>query len=548
MSKQMRTTTWNTVAEVLADAGCGLVVGLPADAPGLLEAAAEHPALTAVPVRDQRIGPSLAAGWALSTGRCAVFATTTGPGFLNAVTALVETDSVGAPLVVVTTRVAVAELGRGAFQELPQRGYADQFASWHFTVERSEQLSWALRRAVYLAQTPRRGITVVEVAPEALDDSELPDAVRRPLAIPRPRPAEAQIDSTVELLRDAERPVVLLGGGAKSLRGSAALTKLQSLLPAAYVTTGSGRGTLDERNPLACGSTGIYATPPIDALLNETDAVLVVGSRLEETMRAGWDRLADVPLIHIDTDTRSFGTVYEPTVAVLADAEDALAALVDRLAAPVRVAAESAWVKEITEAKRAAVAAVTPVDFTKSPTRVTMAKLNAAFPTSTLVQENGLHDLWGYHHPFWAGDHDFIGPGEQTMMGFSVAAAVGVSLARPDKTVIATCGDGAAAMALAAFPAARHHAGALLYVVWGNGGFGWPGLTRDDDFDFTRFSSPTPVLEAMRLAGGLAFEVTNERELDDAVAEVSAALTKTRVALISVRVESTDLPPATRFA
>src|SRR5437879_592131 len=128
-------SVWDVAAAVLADAGVSHVFGLAADEPGLLDSASAHPGLRCVPVRDQRVGACAAAGYTAATGVVSVLALTSGPAFTNALTGLLEAASLGLPIVVVTTRIPGAELGRGGFQELDQQAMAAPLLKWYYRVE-----------------------------------------------------------------------------------------------------------------------------------------------------------------------------------------------------------------------------------------------------------------------------------------------------------------------------------------------------------------------------------------------------------------------------
>ena len=162
-------SAWQQAADCLAEAGCETVFGLPTDEPGLLDAADAHPKLRAVGVRGHRAGACMAIGHAVVTSRPVVLALGAGPPFGDAVTALIEADSVCAPIVVVTTRIPADGLGRGGFQDVDQAALATAFTSTYLRVQDAGTLTWALRRAVHMSLNGRPGVSVVEVAQEAID-------------------------------------------------------------------------------------------------------------------------------------------------------------------------------------------------------------------------------------------------------------------------------------------------------------------------------------------------------------------------------------------
>jgi acetolactate synthase I/II/III large subunit len=543
---------WAYVAELLAEAGCELVAGLPADEPGLLDAAEDAPALRAVVTRDQRVAACLAAGHALVTARPAVLALTTGPAFTNAIAGLTEAASMCVPVVVVTTGVAIGERGRGAFQEVDQQGLAATFAKWQVSVERAEQLRWAIRRGVAQAINGRPGVVVIELALECLAEAPLParapgGAVRRARAVP----LSHELDRAATRLAKAHTPVVVLGGGARSGDARSPIARLADTFVAAYGTTASGRGAIAEDHPLVCGNVGLYTTPSVDSLLAEADVVLAVGTQLEETARMCWPRLRTADLVHVDCDPEVLGRAIEPTVGLVGDAAATCMELAERLGSPRNAAPRAQWQARIRRAREAAISITRRLGFHVRPTCAVLHAVSSAFPNAVLVQENGLQDMWGYHYPaaYLGTGHTFIAPGEQTMMGFGIGAAIGATLAAPDRPIVVTCGDGAIGMSLAALPTAASCGGRLLIVMWDNHGFGWPRLTRTGSASrprLTDFPASSPAVEAVRAVGGEAVAVTNQAELDAGVRIAKEALGTGRLALLSVAVGSAAPAPAAR--
>ena len=534
---------WTVAARVLADAGITHVFGLPADEPGLLDAAVDRPGLRPVPVRDQRVGACAAAGFTAATGVPAVLALTSGPAFTNALTGLLEAASLGLPMVVVTTRIPGAELGRGGFQEVDQAAMAGPLVKWHHRVERADRLAWALRRAVHLAVNDRPGITLVEVTDE-VQRGEPPEftsagAVRRLRAVP---PA-GELAVAAEVLSAARRPLLLAGGGARAAGAGPALARLAGLLGAPVLTTASGRGVVDEDDVSSFGVAGLYLTPPLQDAVDDADVVCVVGSRLEETVRMGWASLAERRIVQVDADAAAFGQAVDAAVPLLGDAAlttAALAELVAGRAQPDR----RAW----RDTAAAARAAALGTGAGSSAHAVFTAVTDVFGPRVTLVQENGLHDMWGYHFSALrvrAGTV-VVGPGEQTMMGYGLPAAVGAALGTPNRPTVLLCGDGALGVSMAALPTVAELGLGLVAVMFDNGGFGWPRRGRTAggaDDGLTRFTLPSPVAAAVRALGGEAFTVGAGQDPAGVLKSAHDVAAGGRIALVTVPVLDDDVPP-----
>ncbi|MCY0937624.1 thiamine pyrophosphate-binding protein [Streptomyces sp. H34-S4] len=556
--------TWHVVARTLADAGCDAVFGLPSDEPGLMDAAGSCAELRVVPVRDQRVAACAAIGHAAVSGQPAVLAVNSGPSFANALTGLLEASSLGAPVLVVTTRVPVGGIGRGGFQYTDQATMAGPLVKWSFLVEREGQLVWALRRAVHLAVNGSPGVVLVEIADEVLRATPVTAVApptRRGPAVHRIRAGAdpQEVQRAAGLLSAARLPVVVAGGGCKPSGAGPAVRRLAELLGAPVFTTAAGRGTVDEEHPLACGLVGLYATPPADALLADADVIVAVGSRLEETARMGWDSLDTATLVHIDIDPAVFLTAVEPEVALLGDArvvvEQLSAALEEAPAAETEPGrARLARVRAVREELHARYSA--PADGYGNTDELTVpAALRAVQDVfsrdATLVQENGLHDMWGYHFPVLSVSDraHVVTPGEQTMVGFGLPAAVGAALAAPDRDTVLVCGDGALEMSLAALPTAVEQGLGITVLVLDNGGYGWPRFVRAGEGapdGLTRFTAPGHVQAAVAAAGGWTARCTTGAELAAALKEARDVGRTGRPAVITVPVRDTDVPVGVR--
>ncbi|MFI0406069.1 thiamine pyrophosphate-binding protein [Actinomadura sp. 3N508] len=552
------TGVWDLVAATLAEAGCGVVVGLPSDEPGLLDAVRRRPdpALAAVAVRDQRAGACAAVGHAVVSGRPAVLALTSGPPFPNALTGLLEGASLCAPVVVVTTRIPASGLGRGGFQEVDQAALARPVAKAHLLVDDPDRLVWALRRAVHLAVNGRPGVTVVEIADEVLHRPAPPPGqgglVRRLRALP-PGP---ELERAAELLAGAERPLILLGGGARAAEAGRAAIALAERWQAPVLTTAAGRGVIDEGHPLALGLAGLYLTPPLDLVTCDVDVLLAVGTRLEETARMGWPELDAVRLLHVDCDPEAFGTSLEPVQALLGDAALTLAALDERFATRAgRTAGKNRanWLDQAARLRQAALDDhAAPPPFDQSPVRATLAAVAEVFGDgAVLVQENGLNDLWSYHWPVLSvgARTSVVVPGEQTMMGFGVAAALGAAVADPGRPTVVLCGDGALTMSLPALASAAELRRGLVVVVFDNAGFGWPRWLRGQEGapdELTRFQARLPLDAIATGLGGTYAAPAGDAGLREAMRKARKAAADGRLAIVTVQPREDDVPAGVR--
>lgn len=461
----MITGSWRAAAEVLREAGVTVLFGLPGDDMDALEAVADV-GIRFVLCKDQRNAVFMATGYALQSGRLGVALIGKGPAVTNAVTGVLEASSSAAPVLLLSAGTAVERRGSGAFQELDQLSVVAPLTRWAARVDHPDRLVPMLRRAMAVA-THRHGPTYLEL-PDHLLKAEIPmpagGTVETPTQI-----TLADDSPATAALRAARRPILLVGGGMRHRNADRLIETVAASLGAAIATTATGRGAVDESAELFCGLSGLYT--PAARLWAETDCVVALGSRLEETATFQWPD--GIPVIQVNVDVADLNTDFAGP-RVLADARAVLRAW-QGCRTP-----DPDWVSTVHSVHRELLAARDRelAELRESP-ELHVAEVLAALdevvpPDRILVQENGLQDMWSYRFPLYAcaGGAGSVVPSEQTSLGFGAAAAVGVRLAAPDRPVVAFVGDGAFGLFGADLPTALAEGG-LLYVVLRNGGYGW---------------------------------------------------------------------------
>ncbi|GAB2993883.1 thiamine pyrophosphate-binding protein [Streptomyces pseudoechinosporeus] len=567
-------TGWHAVVDELLTGGHDTLYGLPADDLGLLRAVEPTP-LRFVLCRDQRNAVFMAVGHALATGRPGLCAVGKGPALASAVPGLVEAHAGRVPLVLLATGTARDRTGTGAFQELDQLALVRSVTKWAMRVESPDRVADALRQALAVAGHGRPGPVFLEL-PEDVAAAPAPGATARP-AFPRqvPRPAPEVLGAAAEWLRDAERPLILVGGGMRHRNASGEVEQLAERLGAPLFTTASGRGAVREDHPLHCGLAGLYTPEPARELWADCDLVLALGSRLEETATFGWERRQDCAVIQVNTAEQDLATAW-PGLLVLGDGGAAVGHWLDDIgpegAEPdARSGDDTGWRRRAERARAAALArAETAALFAGPadgrPPRVVevLATLREVLPEDVLlVQENGLQDMWSYHFPYWTVGRPggSIVPSEQTSLGFAGGAAAGARTALQDRPVAALMGDGAFNLFRSDLETVAEQCPAVLYVVLDNGGYGWlqhqlratgPVLA---DGDASRFSFARPRADGAGAgavggndgpgepSGALLVHADQQGQLRPALEKAWQSCLSGHTAVVVVRVGLEDVPP-----
>jgi acetolactate synthase-1/2/3 large subunit len=472
-------TGWQMVVAALRAEGVKYVFGLPGSPTCLYDALYDEPAIKPILVRHEAAGGFMAMAYALLTGEPAVCFASPGPGVANLTPAMLEALATCAPVIAPCTGISGHKDGKGAFQETDQVGIMRPVTKWAVRVPYPERIPWAMRRAFSLATNGQPGPIYVEIPFEVGNARAAMPAYVPAERYIRPAGDPARVREAAALLANAERPLIVAGGGVRHSRAHAELQELAELLGMPVMTTPSGRGSIPEDHPLSIGQVGLYRTRLGMQAFEEADLLITVGSRNEEFQTGAWRIFPPgARYVQVDIDPFEIGRNWVPDAAIVGDAKLVLAELLALLSGEQRTewkprGQEIARIKQAYEAE-----VVVEGQCAEMPlkTRRVLYELNRVFGRDTvLVHENGSQDLWSYYSPYYKvlDLNSVVAPGEQTCMGMGVAGAIGAKLALPDKKVVCITGDGAFQMHYQELPTAVQYGAPVTWVVLDNRSLGW---------------------------------------------------------------------------
>ncbi len=469
-----------------------------------------------------------AEGYARASGTVGVCIGTSGPGATNLVTPIADAFMDGTPLVAITGQVSSHLLGTDAFQEVDITGITVPITKHNYLVTKAEDLPRVFAEAFQIARSGRPGPVHIDVTKDAQQTLIEPDWTSAQLQASSPRrPAVmSAIREAAELLSNAERPLILAGNGVIQADAHAELREFAERTGIPVVTTLHGLGVFPLDHPLALGMPGMHGWVHVNRALQSCDVLLNVGTRFDDRVTGKAATFAPhAKIIHVDVDAAQFGKVVRCDVAVLADARDALRALI----AEVPPLDARAWVQSIRTletthkprqaySRRDREASLMPHDVYDG--------LNAAFASRTdwrVVTDVGQHQMWAAQLLDWRRPRTHITSGGAGTMGFAVPAALGVALACPNDTVWVVCGDGGFQMTnqeLATI--AQEGVKNVKICVINNGYLGmvrqWQELFEDRRYSETPLTGPD--FARLGEAYGLrAFTVGDARDVGSAIEE-----------------------------
>lgn len=452
-----RRTGAEIIAEYLVRRGVTHAAGIPGHGVWTLtDALLDRPEIRTVQVMHEQSAVHLADGYYRASGLPMLAFTSIGPGATNTVIGMATAyvDSTAVALFTGSTHTYMR--GHGVLQELERRHHADNPRIFEPIVKewwqpsRVEDLPFVLHRAWNAMTTGRPGPVLMDVP---MDVQAASAEVRIPVpdareARGRPRPDAAEVERAAALLAGAKRPVIVAGGGVIGAEATAELRTLAERLGAPVVTTWNGKGAIDETHPLAGQTIGDTGSTIGNALGASADVILSVGCRFVDWSASSWRAgvtfaIPPTKLIQLEIDAREIGKNYPVAVPLLGDARAGLADLLEALGPGVPRTAygeeiatlRAAWDAQV-EVKSGSDAA--PMTMARAVREVQAAtRPDAIVVTGAGLPQGMVKQRWVTREP-----RTHITSGGFSTMGFTLPAAIGAQVARPDAQVLALCGDG----------------------------------------------------------------------------------------------------------
>ncbi|NYH82160.1 acetolactate synthase, large subunit [Actinopolymorpha cephalotaxi] len=449
MSEQM--TGAQSLIRSLEEAGVDTVFGIPGGAilpaydPLLDSRKIRH-----VLVRHEQGAGHAAEGYALATGKVGVCMATSGPGATNLVTPIADAYMDSVPMVAVTGQVAASSIGTDAFQEADIQGITLPITKHNFLVTDPAEIPRTIAEAFHIASTGRPGPVLVDVskdAMQAMTTFEWPAGVDLPGYRPVSRPHAKQVREAARLISEARRPVLYVGGGVLRARAARELRVLAEMTGIPVVTTLMARGAFPDSHQLHLGMPGMHGTVAAVGALQQADLLISLGARFDDRVTGKLDTFAPrAKVVHADIDPAEISKNRTADVPIVGDCREVVADLVVALQAEHaagRAGDYTAWWRLLEEWRsRYPLGYDKPDDGSLSPQQVIERIGRIAGPEAVYVPGVGQHQMWTAQFVSYENPGTFLSSGGLGTMGFSVPAAMGAKVGRPDATVWAIDGDG----------------------------------------------------------------------------------------------------------
>jgi acetolactate synthase-1/2/3 large subunit len=530
-------TAAQLMVKCLENEGVTVVFGIPGEENIRFVQALAGSNIRYVLTRHEQAAAFMAEMYGRVTGRAAVVSATLGPGAINMQLGVADATTNSTPMVAISAQVGEDREYKESHQYVDLVSMFAPITRWAAGVPTARAIPEMFRKAFKVAETERPAAVYLAV-PEHIDADETDyDLTPLPRNVVRAEaPAPRQVARAVEILRNAQRPVVLAGHGAARGDATAALVRFSDQLGMRVANTFHGKGVMPDDHPNSIGTIGFMRHDYVNFGFDDADVVIAVGYELQEFDPVRINPQADKKIIHIHRFPAEVDMHYPVDVGIIGDISASLDALTEALAGRHFVCADvpgSGLLAE--EFARGQQDSRYPL----APARVVADTREALGRSDVVLVDTGATKMWMARlYPTYERNTCLISNGLSTM-GFALPGALGVKLARPEAKVLAVVGDGAFMMNSQEIETAVRERIPLVVLIWEDGGYGlieWKMDLELGEHYYVKFGNPDIVTYAESF-GAKGYRINSAEELLPAL---KAALDDDGVSLICCPVDYSE--------
>jgi len=374
------------------------------------------------------------------SGKPAICLATLGPGATNLITGVADANLDRAPLIAITGQLERKYMQKGSHQYIDIVGLFKHITKWNTSVKSPTEIPKIIRKACDIATTEKFGAVHIELPEDiaAKKTNLRPSKTASKKAI-KNLYGNKDLNKAKDLIKKSKHPIILAGNGIIRANASSELLKLIKQTNIPVVTTFMGKGAIDARENLHIGTVGLNTKDYGLSGLNRADLVIAVGSDAEEYKPVVWNAERNKTIIHIDSETQENDVHYKSSVDLIGDVKETLKLLVDCC----DFKKEHVLATELKEFVSQEIEHYhNDKSFPMKPEKVIHDIRQALKDDDILISDVGAHKVWlGRYYPAYK-PGSFIVSNGMASMGIALPGAIGAKLAKPNRKVMAVCGDG----------------------------------------------------------------------------------------------------------
>lgn len=482
-------------------------------------------------VRHEQAAVHAADGYSRSTDRVGVALVTSGPGVTNAVTGIATAYCDSIPMVVISGQVPTAAIGMDAFQEVDTVGITRPCVKHNFLVKNVEDLAVTLKKAFYLARTGRPGPVLVDVPKDVSAQKcefNYPKSITMRSYNPVTKGHTGQIKKAVNLLLEAKRPMVYVGGGVILGDASAQLTKMVKNLGFPCTNTLMALGAFPATDPQFVGMLGMHGTFEANMATHNSDVLIAVGARFDDRVIGDPNHFTSVArkIIHIDIDPSSISKRVRVDVPIVGNVAEVLDEINRQLESTTERPDQQAladWWKQIDEWRgRKCLEFDRTTDIIK-PQYVVEKLWEITQGDAFVCSDVGQHQMWAAQYYKFNKPRRWLNSGGLGTMGFGLPAAMGVQLAHPGSPVAVVTGEGSIQMCIQELSTCKQFRLPLKILSLNNRYLGmvrqWQELFHGNRYSESYMDALPDFAKLAEAYGHVGITVNKTSEVEDAIRE-----------------------------
>ena len=461
-------------------------------------------------------------GYARATGKVGVCIATSGPGATNLVTGIATAYMDSVPMVAITCNVGTSLLGKDSFQEVDITGITMPITKHNFIVKDARDLAKVMRRAFRIAKSGRPGPVLVDITKDATANQaeyieQVPDVILPDTACI----TDADLEQAATLIREAEKPMIFVGGGAIAADASAELLEFVEKVHAPVCDSLMGKGAFPGTHALYAGMLGMHGTKYANLGVADCDLLITVGSRFSDRVFGNASKFAQhAKVLQIDVDPAEINKNIITSASIIGDVKEVL----KRLNPLLDQQNHDAWVAHIEDLKERF-----PLKYNQEGLTgpyIIEEIYRATKGDAIICTEVGQHQMWAAQYYKYSKPRTLLTSGGLGTMGYGLGAAMGAKIAKPEKTVVNVAGDGCFRMNLNELATASRYNIPIVEVVINNHVLGmvrqWQTLFYGGRYSATVLNDKVDFVKVAEGLGCKAIRITKKEEVGPALEEAIA--------------------------
>ena len=455
-------------------------------------------------------------GYARATGKVGVCFATSGPGATNLVTGIATAYMDSVPMVAITANVTLPLLGKDSFQEVDIAGVTMPITKHGYIVKDVTKLADTIREAFKIAKSGRPGPVLVDITKDATANKCEFSPIKPEPPVIKNAYTEEDINVALELIKNAEKPYIYLGGGAIISGASREVKEFADKIQAPVCDTLMAKGAFDGKNELYTGMIGMHGTKSSNFGVSQCDLLIALGARFSDRVIGNPKKFAEnAKILQIDIDAAEVNKNIKTDASVIGDLKTVLKELNSKL----EQQNHEEWIANIKNLK-----ATYPLKYEsdKLTCPYIIEELDRITEGKAIISTDvGQHQMWAAQFYQYTEPRTFLSSGGLGTMGYGLGACIGAKVGRPEKICVNIAGDGCFRMNMNELATASRYDIPIIQIIINNHVLGmvrqWQTLFYEKRYSQTVLSDKVDFVKVAEGLGCEAIRVTKREEVAPAI-------------------------------